>query len=263
MPTFVQLLHPGKEPGASHGNIKEWNRGEHRRKFVRNPGSCLTDNGFKNGELLFWCEWEPESVVTDIADNTIIHGPQYLHIPFYLRHDFNEGLQRTDPFVFGDRFHYVICRQYKNNRPTRLRFLDRGSVILFGSCLAGSFILDTVFVVDKWIEFDRENAASVLNGKVSKTYWDTVIEPLLISKKGICSGGDEFRLYYGATYENSIRGMFSFSPCLLAGNIRGFARPAIKLDNAITDRITQGYKLTDLNDIHKRQLSWIERRLVC
>lgn len=124
MPAFVQLLHPGGEHGADHGNIKEWNTGKHRRKFIRNAGSFFINNEIIAGELLFWCEWEPESVV--IKNNAILHGPQYLHIPFYIHHDIKVGLQRTDPFVFGERFHYAICRHFDENSPTRLRFLIKG-----------------------------------------------------------------------------------------------------------------------------------------
>ena len=55
-------------------------------------------------------------------------------------------LQNTDPFVFGESFLYTCCQQFKNNRPTQLRYLAPGSVILFGSHRGGRFLLDTVFV---------------------------------------------------------------------------------------------------------------------
>ena len=52
-----------------------------------------------------------------------------------------------DPFVFGPQFHYTGCMQHREGRPTQLRHLRAGSVVLFGSCTGrSSFVLDTVFV---------------------------------------------------------------------------------------------------------------------
>ncbi len=42
------------------------------------------------------------------------------------------------------------CQQNTKRGATQLRYLDRGSVILFGSCVNGSLVLDTVFVADSW-----------------------------------------------------------------------------------------------------------------
>lgn len=256
MPAFVQLLHPGGEHGSDHGNIKEWNTGDHKRKFIRNAGSCLINNKVIVSELLFWCEWEPESVVIKIKDNAILHEPQYLHIPFYIHHDVQVGLQRTDPFVFGERFQYAICRHFNKYGPTKLRFLDKGSLVLFGSCLDGSFVIDTVFVVDEWIEYNRSNAESILKDKVSKTYWDTLIEPLLASRSDCGGSSDMYRLYFGATYNKPVNGMFSFFPCLLDNNAGGFARPIIRLDNVITDNLQQNFKCTDLENINEVKSLW-------
>jgi len=46
---------------------------------------------------------------------------------------------------------YIGCRQPRNRK---LRELGRGSLILFGSNLNDRFDLDTVFVVDGWVEHD-------------------------------------------------------------------------------------------------------------
>jgi hypothetical protein len=54
-------------------------------------------------------------------------------------------MQNTDPFVFGDQFHYTGCLQHTKRGATQLRYLDRGSVILFGSCREKrDFVVDTV-----------------------------------------------------------------------------------------------------------------------
>lgn len=53
-------------------------------------------------------------------------------------------LQNTDPLVFGDSFLYSNCRQ---GAIGRLRELRAGSVIVFGSVVSKSWVVDTVFVV--------------------------------------------------------------------------------------------------------------------
>ena len=42
--------------------------------------------------------------------------------------------QNTDPFVFGERFHYTGCLRHTRRGPTQLRYLAPGSLVLFGSC---------------------------------------------------------------------------------------------------------------------------------
>lgn len=62
-------------------NIFPWNNGDHRRKFIRVNGKCLTcinieeidDKSNANeydGTLYFWGEWEQPSKVTEIANVT-------------------------------------------------------------------------------------------------------------------------------------------------------------------------------------------------
>ena len=56
--------------------------------------------------------------------------------------------------------------------------------------------------------------------------------------------GQSHRLYFGATPDNPVDGMFSFFPCLPYENdSRGFARPTISIPGYITPHLTQGKKM--------------------
>jgi predicted nucleotidyltransferase len=74
-----------------------------------------------------------------------------------------DGLRNTDPFVFGGKFMYTLCQQYKKEKhtstltPTKLHSLEKGSVILFGSRLNHDFVLDTVFVVKCWKDHRKKD----------------------------------------------------------------------------------------------------------
>ena len=133
--------------------------------------------------------------------------------------------QNTDPFVWGDAISYTFCRQGGNQK---LRRLGRGSLVLFGSNLAGSFVLDTVLVVDAWLEHRKRED---LVGLTSDAHMRATIEPMY----GWGEDYRTFRLYFGATPKEPVEGMFSFVPCQpLDGDRSGFARPAIELDG-LTD----------------------------
>jgi len=62
---FVQLIHPGGEHEPDHGMMKQWNRGDHSRKFLKAPGRYrpFLDTADQEDEIVFWGEWEPESRV--------------------------------------------------------------------------------------------------------------------------------------------------------------------------------------------------------
>jgi hypothetical protein len=57
-PTIVQFLHPGREHIAN-GRLMEWNRGAHRRKFIRNRGTCVRGSERRVGDLAFWGSGNP------------------------------------------------------------------------------------------------------------------------------------------------------------------------------------------------------------
>jgi hypothetical protein len=167
------------------------------------------------------------------------------------------GLHNTDPFVFGDRFHYTGCLQHTKHGPTQLRNLCRGSVILFGSKRPGrpEFTLDTVFVVAGFVDHTRRDYKRKLAGVVSETYAAVTLAPWYGETPGCkppeSNGGcnsleseRSFRLYLGATLEDPVDGMFSFFPCLTGDGIaQGFARPAIRIPEVISPKMTQNKRL--------------------
>jgi hypothetical protein len=261
----VQFLHPGGEHRPDDGVTKKWNTREHKRKFLVRPGQYVAEEKLIDGQIEFWGEWEPESqVVKSIAD-PIPRGPRFIYDPYYVLPNSYVGLQNTDPFVFGEQFHYTGCQQRTSNGATQLRFLSRGSVILFGSCEDKSaFALDTVFVVDRWIDHERENYSKVLNGAISQEYSQVTIsswyqEP---SERYSCTPAEQvetWRLYFGASYDMPIGRMYSFFPCRpYDAKSKGFARPTIKIPGIIANNLNQGKKVSERSNVDEMCLLWDE-----
>lgn len=257
---FVQFIHPGGEHGEGAPGITQWNVGQHRRKFLRSPGAALDGTkGLRREELVFWGEWEPESRVQRIA-SPVPEGPRFVHAPFYSDPPPEGWRQNTDPFVFGDQFHYTGCLQHTRRGPTQLRFLARGSVILFGSCIERTkFVLDTVLVVDRWLDHRGSDRGSELDGQISAVYRDATIEPWF---SGASADPNSYRLYFGATPARPVEDMFSFFPASTPGSHRdGFARPEIRLD-VITPNLTQGKRLNpqaSFADVHRLWTSVVQQ----
>ena len=86
--------------------------------------------------------------------------------------------------------------------------LRKGSVVLFGSRVAGQYVVDTVFVVAGCIDHEAATHRELLSGKVPDAYWDVTLKPLYASgtdrRAWMCLPGEglSWRLYFGATYEN-------------------------------------------------------------
>jgi hypothetical protein len=269
---FVQFMHPGGEARPDPSGFRAWNRRAHRRKFLQNQGTWLASPGITEleGELCFWGEWEPESEVIRTIPEPLPQGPCWVQRPFYRVPASYADLQNTDPFVF-ERFSYSFCLQHTTRGPTQLRYLALGSVILFGSYIGGAFAIDTVFVVDHWIDHDAATCGEVLKGQVPSGYEEvtlaaiyrtsnegcvpavTCIEensdrrPLKPTVAGGCPPDRDlrsYRLYRGATSERPVEGMFSFFPCLPADTAeRGFQRPTINLPGVITSTLKEGKRL--------------------
>ena len=260
---FVQFLHPGGEHKPGRGLVKNWNERKHKRKFLRRPGVYIVDAKTKKGEMLFWGEWEPESKAEKI-DSPVDHGPLYIYEPYYVVPKSYKGLQNTDPFVFGQHFLYTGCQQRTKKGATQLRYLSRGSIILFGSCEDRSaFVLDTVFVVDHWIDHTRTNYQRVLRGAISRAYREVTIHswyqgPCAESKSCAPAGAMKtWRLYYGVRHSNPLHGMYSFFPCQpYEAKSKGFARPRICLPSKITNNFTQAKKLTERLNLGEMELLW-------
>jgi hypothetical protein len=265
---FVQFLHPGKEHPPDREGFKDWNRNKHKRKFLRCKGRRF---GMDVEEPLhFWAEWEPESkALPDIA-KPIKDEPQFIYEPYYVRPNSYTGLQNTDPFVFGKNFFYTGCQQYTTRWPTQLRYLERGSVILFGSCVnRQSFALDTVFVVDHWIDHTASSFKSRLQNRVPREYMEVTLLPWYSNdcKKDSCRAPDRnrsWRLYFGATSDNPVQGMFSFFPCQPAQMPpHGFARPTISISGVVTDKLSQGKRLNAGLDLQiaKEHFSYVRTQV--
>ena len=197
-------------------------------------GSWVDREGTEQfGKLRAWGEWEPES--------RIIPGfrpenpePNYLWEPYWVAKGTYQGLHNTDPFIFGNCFIYSNCGQLAQNKKG-LKQLDRGSVIAFGSCVSGRWVLDTVFVVSDSIWYDPLNPRDALAGKVADAFLavtsgPTTRDPNL--KKAVDYGAAPvFRLYRGARPNHPVDGMFSFFPAIAADSEAGFPRPSISLDS--------------------------------
>jgi len=256
---IVQFTHPGGEHTLNRQEknacIKEWNYGGHKRKFLKAVGQCVKEDGIltPKKELLFWGEWEPTSKVNPVSGTVgTALMPKYVHEPFLQRskgslilppyyNSKGKGRQNTDPFVFGDNFLYSCCKQRKRIRNsartefTKLGELEKGSIILFGSTISKKqggpyFVLDTVFVVGDYKNYNSMNSLTDLKGFVPSEYFDimgfTNWKPV-----------NDFVCYKGATASNPYDGMFSFVPCKPFDSANtGF--PRVKLTKADLDFIS-------------------------
>ncbi len=259
---FVQFIHPGGEHAPDQGNVRTWNQGPHRRKFLTCPG--ITELDRREQELVFWGEWEPPSEVVEEIDRPLKNGPRYIYRPYWIRPHSFRGLQNTDPFVF-DGFYYSICKQTRSTGRTQLRYLEPGSVILFGSHLRGEFVLDTVFVVKGHVDHTNRNYCEVLHGKVPEHYPTVALAPFYASRPRdaqSCADATELRLYFGATVDDPVDGMFSYFPCqAYRPRSRGFARPRIRLPGIVNPASLQANRLNRGTDPGRFPSLWRRRQV--
>ena len=232
---FVQLLHPGSEH-EPEGSLMEWNRGAHKRKFLKSNGAYVADGVVQSGSVAFWGEWEPQSRVVETFPKNGPEMPRRLQEPFWRAPKQPGSWQNTDPLVFGDHFLYSNCRQPTNRK---LRALAAGSIILFGSNLHGEFVLDTVFVVGSHSErFTAESSNSIQSdGWVQEVVFERLRQSACAPPgptaraQTTCTPTGPLRLYQGVTYAESRGGPFSFVPCNpLGAEGPAFARPAVRLE---------------------------------
>lgn len=240
MPKIVIFPHPSGEHGRqspidntmidySGKKYIRWNNGEHARKFLKNEGKILYQNGeIEEGNILFWCEWEPQSKI--LKDFGYLKKekelPNYIQFPFW---DVDERIQNTDPFIFGKNFYWAFCRQ---NRQPELTNIERGDIILFGSILKKEFVLDTLFVVKDYIDY---NWSLYHTGKLSAITKKSLEYDEITLKAGSCGTQNlytNFRFYIGNNYDNlNSNNIFSFFPAqMFTDNLtKGFKRPVIDL----------------------------------
>lgn len=250
---FVQFLHPGREHEPEEGGHKAWNTDNHRRKFVECPGRYLSAGIPKDAVLDFWAEWEPESTLVRTTSSSAPGAPRFVFSPYLVTPTSSVFLQNTDPFVFGEHFLYVICQQHRGDgRPTQMRNLTEGSVILFGSCQHEQFLLDTVFVVASYEDFTPEKGTA-LNTPLPLGYGAITLDRVRQHLS--------YRLYRGATFAQPLHGMYSFFPCRPAACCPdGFPRPTIQTPQFITDTLAQGRRLNPQNSIDDVSRQWQDVR---
>ena len=265
----VQFTHPGGQyslnPIEKKNCIKEWNIGDHKRKFLIAEGQFVQGKALSNPQnLMFWGEWEPDSniVKTYSVVNPAIY-PTHLHSPFIQLDKkgnvikYNSKLattpiaccrgklsptcskvcnqfENTDPFVFGDCFYYSLCKQ---EFFSSLRKLDVGSIILFGSTISAKnngpyFALDTVFVVGEMRTYTVKNYKKDLAGFIPR-YYDEIMGFATMNSKV------ELTCYKGATFSNPVNGMYSFVPCVPSNKIvnGGFQRIVLREKDFTSIRI--------------------------
>jgi hypothetical protein len=239
MPKIIQFTHPGSEHSHDKNNPfhKSWNIGKHKRKFMHSKGQYIINDKLNFGELLFWGEWEPPSTVTKLREQKTLFHPKWLHRP-YLPDLIpnpsyeNKSYQNTDPFVFDKEFKYFICKQFKSKtgKTTKFSSLEKGSIILFGSTgnqnkNSAFFQLDTVFVIADYIEYDSSDPKALSSSELD--FYNKVVFKMAFpypTEKSM-----KLRLYVGATYENPVNGMYSFSPSQIYTNANTtFPRLALK-----------------------------------
>jgi hypothetical protein len=143
-----------------------------------------------------------------------------------------------------------------------MKHLARGSVILFGSQIdRRHFCLDTVFVVDDWIEYSNRTCEQDLKGIVTEEYLAITMKPAWEKYKDVEK--ESFRLYFGATCENPAGGMFSFFPCMPFENgTKGFRRPIIEIPDIVNGKTlvagTQntGKRYTEFSELQTIKPYW-------
>jgi len=234
---FVQFPHPGAEH-VPPGPVMAWNTGDHRRKFLLARGRYVDeDDEVREGELVFWGEWEPPSQVLARwpASGRL---PRVLHRPHWQRPPGSGWRQNTDPWVFGERMLYSNCKQTirPGSRPTALQRLTRGSVICFGSALGGEYCADTILVIASAEPWTPADAAI---GRRAGEAIRACTADSLASGDGSYAG-TRLTLYQGATFDDPADGVYSFVPALPAdGRYPRFARPPIRLPGLINPASTQ------------------------
>ena len=254
MPKIIQFLHPGTEHSDKSGQI--WNpHPPHKRKFVSWNGDYIESlsSKLKKGDIDFWCEWEAESTLLKTT-NRNNRFPRNLFSPYYTHYVQGKNCENTDPFVFGDKFYYSICRQGNE----KMRNLEKGTLILFGSNINQKFVLDTVFIVKDDIPYMKNNF-NHLKGKTNDAFFETAILPVVYNQNSNdrynrCKlDNTQYKVYEGQMYSEK-GNIFSYVPCKIHSDSWGFERPVVKHKDYISDRLNQNLMYSNnvtLNDIEK------------
>ena len=253
----VQFIHPGSEHKINKTGWTNWNLRTHQRKFMAVEGESIDSHGNKcSSGLHFWGEWEgPSRSVYSWGSNPDAL-PSHLVVPeFPGSASPIDGLQNTDPYVFGDAFKYTLCKQV--NKKGHYLFLTRllpGTLVLFGSSVNSQFVLDTAMVVGDEIILHSSKDWEVALSHHTPAYRAMTLEPMYWDK----STRDDsiFTLYQGATNETPKNQIYSFSPCIVATDASNrFARPCIKLPGVVNQKLMMAQKGTQMS-ISEIQECW-------
>ncbi len=263
MPKIVQFLHTGVEakPSQINNRVIPWNNHkDHRRKFILSKGKYVNEGNAEDADLTFWGEWEAQSNIERL-NNTGKYLPTFLNRPF-LDPRVPNRTHNTDPYVFGERFKYIICKQrFFHNLLTSL---EPKSIILFGSCINKNFCLDTVFVVSNIqnnynlnsIEslFPRNKRGQYYYASVNPIYDDTNYNQNIVEEDSCrISDQNDYTYYEAVNYsdKDNYDGIFSFVPCKLYHRQNPkdytFKQPVLNLD-FIKNKQTQGVNSKDCTD---------------
>lgn len=268
---IIQLMHPGPELGGSKvnkGEVTPANDGSmpHTRKYFLHGGQYIDKQRGtpKTGNLQFWGEWEQAVEAIKVRKGGV--PPRSQLKPIWPQGGGSKkwGPVNTDPLVFGPKMYYSNCQQLRKSKPTLLTRLEPGSMILFGSCFDGGFLLDTVFVVGEI--FNHEDFHKGLPGKEEsetfrKVVWkclknghspcDTSSRP---KAKG-CGGGScppsaigDYTLYQGEAYDPANpKEPFCFVPARLDSEQR-FNRVQLAMPDFISPKMTQSFKAKKVSE---------------
>ncbi|WIY06764.1 hypothetical protein QRX60_24005 [Amycolatopsis mongoliensis] len=243
---FVQFPHPGAEHRFA-GDEMPWNVGRHGRKFLVAPGQYVDgDDQRREGEMVFWAEWEPPSrVERRWPDEDDL--PRALHRPYWTRPPRSWPRQNTDPWVFGERMIYSNCKQTAGTprRRTAMQSLPLGSLICFGSTRHDRFRVDTVFVVagaQPWTPGRTEglNVDEAFIVCTAQSLTPTAVNAGRAGCNPVCPPDIELQLtfYRGATIDNPVHGMYSFVPARPIGHPQlRFQRAAVYMPGLINPAV--------------------------
>lgn len=257
---IVQFTHPGNEhgPDKNNANHKSWNTKGHKRKFLLAHGKYQFENALHADQLVFWGEWEPPSNVEQLTERPTDFHPKWLHRPYLpqilpISSGYQESYQNTDPCVFDGAFKYFVCKQFKpkNRSVTSLARLEQGSMILFGSTANQNtknafFQLDTVFIVSHYLEYDVANAHLISDNRVGR-HLDYSVK---MAFPGPLDYSLKLRFYFGATFDNRVNNMYSFSPAMIYRQKKdvGFQRVKISHEQYITNNLNAAPKVSAVQD---------------
>jgi len=255
-----QFMHPCQEHPVRPDGWTPWNLRQHRRKFMKVHGNYVgeTDQLIRS-EVTLWGEWEPPSQLISSWESSE-SLPDHLVRPVYPgRARPTDGLQNTDPYIFGNCFKYTLCKQVrKNGTMTFLSRLSPGTVVLFGSHKNGNFVLDTVFVVDDQITRHSRHTWESAVGDKTQTYEDVTLRPTYGDP--FLRDSTQLTLYRGVTYAPGTANPYSFVPCRDAGasEVR-FSRPEIALPGVINRDLLMGQRFTRMSISEVRDC-WMDIR---